>query len=207
VVKAPHTGYDEVKAYGLAMAEKTGQLWVPPFEDVYAQAGNGGTLAMEIFEDLSKLDAVVVPCGGGGLAVGLGVAARKLSPRTKVIAVNVDASPAMALSWKEGRAVEHPERRSSWAEALQGGVTQRTYDLAKKVVDEVVVVPESTLKGVIAELLRRHRMVVEGSAAVVLAAATQGLLPKGLKRACLVLTGANIDAARVKDVVHHHLPA
>jgi threonine dehydratase len=206
VLKAPHSGYDEVKAYGLAMAEKTGQLWMPPFEDTYAMAGNGGTTAMEIFEDQPKVDALVVPCGGGGMVVGMGVVARKLNPKAKVIAVNVDASPAMALSWKEGGPVEHPERKSSWAEALQGGITQRTYDLARKVVDEVVVVQESTLKGTIAELLRRHRMVVEGSAAVGLAAVTQGLLPKGLKRVCVVLTGANIDAARVKDVVNHHLP-
>ena len=81
------------------------------------------------------------------------------------------------------------------------------YTPMQKYIDEVVVVKEASLKTSIGDLLRRHRMVVEGSAALGLAAITGGLLPKGLKRVCVVLSGANIDVARVKDIVNHHLEA
>jgi threonine dehydratase len=207
VVKAPYAGFDDTQAYARKLAEKTEQVWISSFDDAFAQAGNGGTTGLEIFEDLSKLDAVVVPCGGGGTAIGIGVVARKLSPRTKILAVNADGACAMAQSRKEGKPVLRVEPKSSLVDAVEGGVSESSFRLGQKYIDDVLVVKESTLKPAIAELLRRHRMVVEGSAALALAAVTEGLLPKGLKRVCLLLSGANIDAARVKDIVNHHLQA
>lgn len=140
------------------------------------------------------------------MAVGLGVVARHVSPKTKIIAVNVDSSPSMALSRMEGRVVQ-PEAKPTMADSVAGTVSEDTLRLGKKFIDEVVLVKEASLKSSIAELLRRHRMVVEGSAALGLAAITEGLLPKGLKRVCVVLTGANIDVVRMKDIVNHHLQA
>ncbi len=207
VVKAPCTSFDETQAYARKLADKTGHVWVSPYDDAYAQAGNGGTMGLEIFEDLKKLDAVVVPCGGGGMAVGLGVVARQLSPKTKIIAVNVDTSASMALSRKEGQVMTPVVPSSTIADSVAGAVSENTLRLGQKYIDDVVVVKEASLKGSIAELLRRHRMVVEGSAALGLAAITGGLLPKGLKRVCVVLSGANIDVVRVKDIVAHHLEA
>jgi threonine dehydratase len=207
VVKAPCTGFDDTQDYARQLGEKTGQVWISPYDDGYAQAGNGGTMGLEVFEDLKKLDAVVIPCGGGGAAVGLGLVARQVSPKTRILAVNVDASPAMALSRKEGKPVLRVVPRGTIAESVEGGVSMSTFELGKKYIDDVLVVKESVLKKSIAELLRRHRMVVEGSAALGLAAITEGLLPKGLKRVCVILTGANIDVARVKDIVNNHLEA
>ena len=65
VVKTEFEGYDDTAAYAMDLAKKTGGVWVSPFDDDHIMAGNGGTTALEIFEDLEKLDAIVLPCGGG----------------------------------------------------------------------------------------------------------------------------------------------
>ena len=86
-------------------------------------AGNGGTTALEIFEDLPKLDALVVPVGGGGLANGVGVVARAKAPGVKVIGVNTDASPGMWLSRRDGKAHLRMDPKPTIAEGLEGGVS------------------------------------------------------------------------------------
>ena len=111
----------------------------------------------------------------------------------------------MALSRKEGRAITKMPYKATIAEGLEGGVSQGTYELGKKYIDEVLVVKESGLRKGIAELLRRHRMAVEGSAAAGLAAVMGGMIPKSAKRVVVILTGSNIDGARLKEIANEHL--
>ncbi|HZE96831.1 MAG TPA: threonine/serine dehydratase [Planctomycetota bacterium] len=206
VVKTAFTGYDETEQYAIELAKKTGRVWVSPYDDDHIQAGNGGTTALEIFEDLRKKpDAIVVPVGGGGLAIGMGVVAREISPRTKIIGVNTDASPGMWLSREEKAARTKLDSKPTIAEGLEGGVSQRAYERGLKYIDDMVVVKESHLKKTVAEMLRRHRVAIEGSAAVGPAAVLEGLLPKGMKRICIVITGSNIDTPRFKEIVNAHL--
>jgi threonine dehydratase len=206
VMKTPFTSYDETEQYAIELAEKTGRVWVSAYDDDHIQAGNGGTTALEIFEDLRKKpDAIVVPVGGGGLAIGMGVVAREISPKTKIIGVNTDASPAMVLSRKDGKAHTRIDSKPTIAEGLEGGVSQRAYERGLKYIDDVVMVKESHLKKTMAEMLRRHRVVIEGSAAVAPAAVLEGLLPKGMKRICVVITGSNLDTASLKEIVSTNL--
>jgi threonine dehydratase len=179
-------------------------VWISPFDDDHIMAGNGGTTALEIFEEVPKLDAIVVPCGGGGLAIGMGVVARQKSPRTKIIGVNTDASPGMWLSRRDRKAYLRVESKPTLAEGLEGGISEKSYELGLKYIDEVLVVREASLSGAIAEMLRRHRMAVEGSAAVAVATLTEGLLPSALKRCVVLLSGSNIDAQRLKTIVDSH---
>ena len=146
----------------------------------------------------------VVGVGGGGTnAVNRMVDAGLKG--VEFLAVNTDASAAMALSRKEGRAITKMPYKPTIAEGLEGGISQGTFELGKKYIDDVLVVRESHLRKAIAELLRRHRMAVEGSAAVGLAAVMDGLVPKSAKRVVVVLTGSNIDGARLKEIANEFL--
>jgi threonine dehydratase len=205
VVKTKYEGYDDTADYARELAHRTGRVWISPFDDDHIIAGNGGTTALEILDDVPKLDALVVPCGGGGLAIGAGVVAREHSPRTRIIGVNTDASPGMWLSRRDKKPYLRVASKATIAEGLEGGVSEKSYHLGLKFIDDVVVVKESGLKKAIAETLRRHRMALEGSAAAAVAAVLEGALPKGLDRVCLVLTGSNIDASRLKTIVQDHL--
>ena len=206
VIKTPYTTYDETEQYAIEQAKKTGRVWVSPYDDDHIQAGNGGTTALEIFEDLQKKpDAIVVPVGGGGMAIGMGVVAKEVSPKTKIIGVNTDASPGHWLSRKEQKAQTTLPYKPTIAEGLAGGISERAYERGLKYIDEMVVVKESHLKKTVAEMLRRHRVAIEGSAAVAPAAFLEKLIPSGFKRVCVVITGSNIDTVRLKEIVNTHL--
>ncbi len=204
LVKTRFDGYDDTSDYAMELAQKTGKVWISPFDDPHIMAGNGGTTAREIFDDLPKLDAVVVPCGGGGIAIGMGVVAQEKSPKTRIIGVNTDASPGMWLSRRDKRAYLRVDSKPTIAEGLEGGVTQNSYDLGLRYIDDVVAAKEENLGKAVAGLLRWHRMAVEGSAAAGVAAAMEGVLPKGLRKVCIVLTGSNIDPKRIKEIVLEH---
>lgn len=206
VVKAPSNSYDETEKYAIEMAKKTGRVWISPYDDDHIQAGNGGTTALEIFEDMQKKpDAIIVPVGGGGMAIGMGVVAREISPRTKIIGVNTDASPGMWLSRQEKKAQTTIASKPTIAEGLEGGVSERAYERGLKYIDDMVVVKESHLKKTVGEMLRRHRVAIEGSAAVGPAAILEKLIPQGFKRICVVITGSNIDTQRLKDIINGQL--
>jgi threonine dehydratase len=205
LVKTKCDNYDETEVFAKQLAQKTGATWVSPYDDPHIQAGNGGTTAQEVFEDLPKLDALVVPVGGGGLAIGMGVVARERAPKLKVLGVNTDASPGMWLSRKDKKAHLRVDGKPTIAEGLEGGVSENTYQLGLKYIDDLLVVKEESLKKAIAEMLRRHRMAIEGSAAASVAAIMEGLVPKSYRRICVVLTGSNIDASRVKSIVNTYL--
>jgi threonine dehydratase len=161
----------------------------------------GGTVGCEIFEEMTDVDAVVIPVGGGGLAIGVGVAARALSPRCRIVGVNTSASPAMLLSRRDGRPYLTLPPQPTIAEGLEGGLSARAFELASRFIDEVLVAEESSLGRAIAWTLKTHRFAIEGSAAVAVAALLDGLLSPAYRRLCLVLSGGNIDYRRLRDIV------
>ncbi len=141
-----------------------------------------GTTGCEIFEELDDLDALLIPVGGGGLAVGVSIAARAMSPSTRIVGVNTSASPAFHLSRLDGKARLTLESKPTLAEGLEGGISQRVFELADKYIDDVIVA-------------------IEGSAAVVVAALLDGLVDPKLRRVGLLFTGGNIDYARLRKII------
>ncbi|MGH9463671.1 MAG: threonine ammonia-lyase [Vicinamibacteria bacterium] len=200
VIVCPQAAYDAAEEQALAACEREGKTWISPYDDPLVMAG-AGTVGCEIFEELDDLDALLIPVGGGGLAVGVSIAARALSPSTRIIGVNTSASPALYLSRQEGKARLTLESKPTLAEGLEGGISQRAFELANKYLDDVVVAEESSLAHAIAEVLRTHHFAIEGSAAVVVAALLDGLVDPGLRRVGLLLTGGNIDYARLRKII------
>jgi threonine dehydratase len=194
VVASPHPGYDDTLAWTRERLPVWGGTFVSPFDDPAVMAGNGGTTFLEMMEAVPELDTLVVPCGGGGLAAGMGVMARDRFPAVRVIGINTDASPGMWLSRRDGRAHLTVESAPTVAEGIEGGVSERTYELGKRLIDDVIVVPEAAVRRAVGWIATRERLVVEGAAAAGVAALLEGLVPEG--RVGVVLTGANIDRER-----------
>jgi threonine dehydratase len=199
LVKAPFDTFDPTQDYA---RERIGDaMWVSAYDDPDIIAGNGGTTALEIFED-GPVDAIVVPCGGGGLAIGAGLVAHRHG--AKVIGVNSEASPGMWLSRRDGRAHETIDSQPTIAEGIEGGVADSTYRLGLTYIDDVVTVSEAVIGRAVADVKRREGMAIEGSAAAAVAAVVEGKVPRNFRRVVVVLTGGNIDPARLENLLRSH---
>jgi threonine dehydratase len=192
--------YDEAERHAIGLASERRLRYVSAYNDPAVIAG-GGTLAVEVFEDLPGAGVLVAPAGGGGLLSGVGVATRALRPEARLYGAQSAASPALHAALAAGRAVTvdvHP----SLADGLAGNVEPEsiTLDLIRQHVDDIVLVEESHIAEAMRTLLDAEHLLVEGSAAVTLAALQRGLIP-GSGDVVLVLTGRNVTTEVVSQVL------
>jgi threonine dehydratase len=192
--------YDEAERQAKAHAAAGHALYISPYSHPDVIAG-AGTIGLEIVAQQPHLDAVVVPIGGGGLISGVGSAVKALSPRTRVIGVEVEASCPFTRSLAAGRLVTI-DVRPSLADGLTGNVDPDTitFDIVRDVVDEIVVVDETVLRRALADVVAHEHIVIEGAAAAGPAAILGGQLNlKG--NIAVILSGANIDRSRLVEVL------
>jgi threonine dehydratase len=193
--------YDAAELLAIAYARERHLPFVSPYNhrDVIAGAG---TIGLEIVEAWPRVDTVVVPVGGGGLASGVGLALGAVAPDARLIGVEVEASTPFTVSLPRG-AVTRIEPRTTLADGLAGNLEPDTitFPLVQQVVHDVVTVSETELIGAIRRLARDEHLIVEGSAAVALAAVLSGHVDVGGKSVAVVLTGANIDVATLAQIL------
>lgn len=197
-VRLHGVGYDQAEAYARELAREAEATFVSPFDDPLVIAGNGGTVGLEIMEQLPECSTVVTPVGGGGLASGLAIA---VGSGVKVVGVNTEASPAMALSLSEGRVHHTYPSAPTLAEGLEGGVSDNSAALCGRHLHSMEVVSEESIAKAIRLVARTHGLVIEGSAAVGVAAILEGKPIPGDGPVCVVLTGRNIDRERLKQIL------
>jgi threonine dehydratase len=194
--------YDAAEAHGLELARTTGRTWISPYNDAAVIAG-GGTVALEALEDVPAADVLLVPAGGGGLIAGAGIWARHVRPGIRVVGVQPDTSPSLHAALAAGRLVTVPVL-PTLADGLAGNIEPGsiTFPLARQVVDEVVLVREDEIADAIRWLLREHHILVEGSAAVTLAALLAGRVT-GVhgRRVVALLTGRNIAFDTLRGIL------
>lgn len=202
LVVSPYDDYDSTEEYA---RERAGRAeFVSPFDDPEIIAGNGGTLGLEIAGDFPDLEAVVAPCGGGGLCVGLGVAMRMAAPQAAVYGVNSEASPGMWSSRRDGVAHLRILSKPTIAEGIEGGVSETTFQLGREFISDMFQVSEAAITAAVAELYWRHQLVVEGAGAVGVAAVMEGLVPKGKRGIAVLVSGGNIDPRRLIGILKRH---
>jgi threonine dehydratase len=191
VIETP--SYDAAEASAHDDARRTGATFVSPYDDYDVMAG-AGTIALEMFSDCPGLDTVIAPVGGGGLLTGLGVVARSLHPSSWVIGAEAEASPVFTASLASGRIVT-VDVKPTLADGLAGNMEpeSRTFAYVSELADRVVLVAESSIEVAMKELIRRERLVAEGSSAVAIGAVLQGGLDLAGRRVGIVLTGRNVD--------------
>jgi threonine dehydratase len=186
--------YDEAEVAGIRLARERGLPFVSPYNDAAVVAG-GGTIALEILEDLPTLAALVVPAGGGGLISGVATAAHGVDPEIQIYGVQSEASPALHAAMSAGRLVT-VEVSDSLADGLAGNVEPGsiTFDLLTTHVREVLLVSEEQIAEAMRWLLVNEHVLVEGSAAVGAAALLQHKVPtRG--PVVVILTGRNVASS------------
>lgn len=160
-----------------------------------------GTIGLEIVEDLPDVDMVLVPVGGGGLISGIATAVKSALPDAEIIGVEAAAAPGAYLSFQDGFCHETVDIRPSLADGLLGSLTPLTWRIARVLVSEVVLVEEEEIAEAMRVFQEDEQLMVEGSAAVGLAAILSGKVLVANKKVGLVLTGRNIDATKYNGVM------
>jgi threonine dehydratase len=188
---------DEAEHEALRLAREEGYAYVPPFDDPHVIAGQG-TIGLEIVEALPDVANIVVPLSGGGLFAGIALAAKSANPAIGLTGVTMARGAAMHASLAVGQPVL-VEELDTLADSLGGGIgleNRYTYALTRDLIDETVLLDEASIARGIVHAYQQERLVVEGAAAVGIAAVLDRALPaERIARGPLVLvvTGANID--------------
>jgi threonine dehydratase len=192
-------GYDDAHHRAEEHAREHGVPFVHPFSAPATVAGQG-TVGLEVAEELPGLRTLLCPVGGGGLAGGVGIVARALLPRARVVGVQTVETSAVHASLAAGRLVA-PPMGATLCEGLSGETDQPSLDLLQRVVDEVALVSEAAVRRAMRWLYVEEGIVAEGSAAVGVAALLEGTLSGLRGPVAVVLSGSNVDAGRLAEIL------
>ena len=195
--------YSEAEKKAKEISTQEGCLYISPYNDEVIVAGHG-TVGLEILKDLSNVDAVVVPVGGGGLIAGISIAVRSQRPNVRVIGVQSEASPIMFESLKTGKIVPpHRHERYTIAEGLAGGIEKGsiTFAIAQHYVDEVTLVREESIRRAVYLLWKNEKQVVEGSGAAGVAMLLENKDSFAGQTVAIVITGGNIDNSLFESIL------
>ncbi|MGB3562609.1 MAG: threonine/serine dehydratase [Thermoanaerobaculia bacterium] len=174
-------------------AEKTGRVYVSPYNDPVVVAGQG-TVGLELGNQLESIDAVLVALGGGGLIAGIGGYLKSILPEIEIIACSPEKSAVMHASIEAGRILEL-DSEPTLSDGTAGGVEPGaiTFDLCRTIVDRYVLVSEDEIASAMRLIVNRHHMLIEGAAGVPVAALLKEKASFAGKRVAVVLCGANIS--------------
>jgi len=185
---------------GRRFADERGMTLIPPYDHPDVMAGQG-TAALELFEDVGPLDTLVVCVGGGGLISGCAVAAAEVSPGCRVVGVEPEAGDDVRRSL-EGGAIVHIDVPRTIADGAQTQHAGRlTFPVIQALVAEIVTVTDVQLVATMRTFLERLKLVVEPTGVLAAAAVLEGVLPVRGQRVGVIVSGGNIDAARLVQLL------
>lgn len=194
--------YDEACEHAYKLAEEHGYTFIHPFDDLAVATGQG-TIAMEIIKELPLVDYILVPIGGGGLATGVSTLAKMLNPKIKVIGVEPAGAACMKLSIEKGQVTTVPS-----VSTIADGTAVKTpgskiFPYIQKNLDEIITVEDEELIVSFLDMVENHKMVVENSGLLTVAA-LKHLDVKG-KKIVSILSGGNMDVITMSSVVQQGL--
>jgi threonine dehydratase len=191
--------YDTAERRAKEDAAHTGAVFMSPYSDPDVIAG-AGTVALEIYEDCPDLATVVVPIGGGGLTSGVALALEGTG--ATVIGVEARASCPFTRGIERGRIV-HIDVAPTIADGLAGNLDPDTvtFEIVRRLVHQIEVVSEEEIRSAVRGLLDEERLIAEGAAAVAVAGARRLRPGGGRQKIAVVVTGANIDADKLKEII------
>lgn len=183
------------------LAKEQGKIYCSPYNDPQVIAGQG-TIALEMLEQLPRLDVVYVSIGGGGLIAGIGAVLKAFSPSTRLVGVSAINSAAMSASIRAGHTVEvtHSE---TLADGCAGGLDEGTITLplGTEAIDELIDCTEDQIADGIRHMAWNEKMLVEGSAGLAQAAWQMDATNRTNKVSAVVLCGANFDRDVIAPVI------
>lgn len=194
--------YDEACEKAYELAAEHGYTFIHPFDDLRVATGQG-TIAMEIFKELPLVDYILVPIGGGGLATGVSALAKMLNPKIKVIGVEPAGANCLQESIKQGEVVTLPK-----VSTIADGTAVKTpgsklFPYLKENLDDIITVEDQELVVAFLDMVENHKMVVENSGLLTVAALKH--LDIKDKRVVSILSGGNMDVITMSSVVQQGL--
>jgi threonine dehydratase len=200
-----HSQDEAEKNYQQLMASR-GLVPVVPFDDPMIIAGQE-TIALEILSELPDTDVLMVQLSGGGLLAGIAMVAKSINPSIHVVGLSLEQSPAMLESLKTGVPVQ-VEEKDSIADSLLGGIgfdNQYTLPMVEKFADEHLLISEEEIKDGMFYVFDKHRLIVEGAAAVGIGARMHQKINVKGKKVATLLSGSNIDSEEYTRIIKSRL--
>ncbi len=196
--------YDEACARAYELAEEYGYTFIHPFDDLAVATGQG-TIAMEIFQDLPLVEYILVPIGGGGLATGVSTLAKLLNPNIKVIGVEPAGASCMKASLEKGEVVTLPNINTIADGTAVKRPGEKIFPYIQQNLDEIITVDDNELIVAFLDMVESHKMVVENSGLLTVAALKH--LNCKDKKVVSILSGGNMDVITMSQVVQNGLIA
>ncbi len=204
-VEITGSSYDEASAAALADRERSGAVYVHPFDDARIIAGQGSVVVEVAQQCEGPIDTVVVPVGGGGLIAGVALWLRERHPHTRLIGAEPAAAPSMGAALDHGSPVTLDHYDTFVDGAAVGRVGALTFPLVRDLVDEVVAVPEGALCTEMLDLYQAEGIIAEPAGALASAALKQPLARRPEGVTVCVLSGGNNDVSRYGEVLERSL--
>ncbi len=194
--------YDDAYKKAMELAEEHGYTFIHPFDDIDVATGQG-TITMEIIQELPTVDYILAPVGGGGLIAGVSALAKMLNPKIKVIGVEPIEAASMSAALEAGEVIELESANTIADGTAVKSVGKKIFPYIQENVDQMLMVEDDELIGVFLDMVENHKMVVENSGLLTVAALKQ-LDLKG-KKVVSILSGGNMDVITMSSIVQHGL--
>lgn len=194
--------YDEACDYAYKLADEHGYTFIHPFNDLAVATGQG-TIAMEIVKELPFVDYILVPVGGGGLATGVSTLVKMLNPHIKVIGVEPANANSLEVALECGEVTTLPSVNTIADGTAVKTVGDKIFPYLQQNLDEVIVVEDDELIVAFLDMVENHKMIVENSGLLTVAALKH--LDVKNKKVVAVLSGGNMDVITMSSVVQHGL--
>ena len=194
--------YDEACAKALELSKEEGYTFIHPFDDLTVATGQG-TIAMEIFKELPLVDYILVPIGGGGLACGVATLAKLMNSKIKVIGVEPEGAACMKASIEAGKVVTLPSVNTIADGTAVKTPGEKIFPFVKDNLNDIITVPDEDLVVSFLDMVENHKMIVENSGLLTVAALKQ--LDVKNKKIVSILSGGNMDVITMSSVVQQGL--
>ena len=203
-VKLVGDTFDDCAVAAKKYTEEHGLTFIPPFDNIRIIEGQS-TVGIEILEEQQNIDFLFLPVGGGGLSAGVGAYFKTFAPQTKIIGVEPEGAPSMLTAIKAGKPVKLDQIDSFVDGAAVKRVGDATFEICKRVIDDMHLVPEGKICSTILKLYNEEAIVVEPAGAISVAALDDYADQiKGKKIVCIV-SGSNNDIERMQEIKERSL--
>jgi threonine dehydratase len=199
-IRRAGSDYDASHILAKDHARQQDAIYISAYDDPTVIAGQG-TVGLEVMQDLPNADLLLVPVGGGGLISGIIVAAKAINPGIHIIGLQPEASPSAYLSLRDGRPHETYPAGPTICDGLAGGFGRVPFEMAGKLIDEILVIPEADIRQAVAWLVAREQLLVEGSGAIAIAPLLTGQFKARSRKVVCILTGRNLDVALLQEIL------
>ena len=197
VRRSEYPGYDDTETWAREEAARLGMPFISAFDDYDVMAGNGGTLAVECFEQLPSAESYLLPVGGGSLSAGFAL----MASGRRLIGCQHELSPALRMSLDCGQAVTKLPAVETVAGGIEGGIGALTFGVLRDKVSEVALVSEDEIRAATRWMASEHQYWIEPTAAVTIAACVSGRV-KLTGPAVVLVCGRNVSVDTIRNILN-----